>query len=232
MVVLCPSSGSLEFTNSCVRESWHAILSSSTILIFLIFSIPVPLPQRVRRIIDAFKAPFRTYLSVEEAEALSASFSGNTADVESDKRQSGFRYPIILLGLLETLSWVAVAAHRLATGPSEPWNAGMPFIIAFSWAYTVIRPIAWPTATAPFDLLIVYFVHFVSSVLTIGAIYYGHTLTGAPYPSTAVWATITANLLIALTALVLVLNMPLGVPSSRVKKEDIVSVILLCENLL
>jgi hypothetical protein len=140
------------------------------------------------------------------------------------------------VGLVETLSWLSYGSYRLIDLLSEPLPNYShhivpdfmgpilaPFLISLSWIYTVVRPIVKPTATPPYDLFVVYCAHLVMGILLLGGEFFDYGVHSGSMPPLTVTLALSANLLAVSGLLVLLGNMPLAVPSNRVKKEDIVS---------
>ena len=55
------------------------------------------------------------------------------------------------------------------------------------------------------------------------AFFFDYNVLGSPWPSTITLVALSANLLALLILLVVVLNIPLALPSNRINKKDIVS---------
>ncbi|KAF8158956.1 multidrug resistance-associated ABC transporter [Mycena galopus ATCC 62051] len=125
------------------------------------------------------------------------------------------------LGLLEGLVWMADASYYLVVAPPDVWGTIVPFLVALSWIYAIIRPITRPSATVPYDLFVIYLLHFVAACLEFGAIVFDTLLSNAPLPPALVMSGLYANLGITATLLYVAMSMPIGLPSARVKEEDI-----------
>ncbi|KAF5378578.1 hypothetical protein D9615_007121 [Tricholomella constricta] len=229
-VVLCSDGGPFDFRDPCVRSSWSALLPALFVFALCLFSLP--LPTRVQSLFALLARPFRTYITLDEAEAL---------DVDADEKSNGGADPdtspkgplasagvplwrtlaFVLIGLAETLTWLAYASFQLINSPSDIWGVGRTFLVASSWLYTVMRPIVRPAATAPMDLFVLYIALFIGAVLQVGGTVYDHEVFGDRWPPGVVLAALWSNLLLVGALLAIVLKMPLAVPSRRVRKEDV-----------
>ncbi|KIJ93500.1 hypothetical protein K443DRAFT_12816 [Laccaria amethystina LaAM-08-1] len=84
------------------------------------------------------------------------------------------------------------------------------FLIALVWLYTVIRPIARPTATPPYDIFTIYLLFLGSSILQIGRLLYDHTVFSTPYLPPFIILALSLNLVAVIGLLYLILSMPLS----------------------
>ena len=132
--------------------------------------------------------------------------------------------------LVEALLWVGIGCYSLVINPEDTWNGVRDFLAAASWFYTTLRPIIWPTATAPYDLLVLYVVHFVFGIVVFFGHVYDHYVLDVPMPPPARTVVYIVNIVAVGGLVALVMSMPLGVPSKQVKKEEIVSIFCSCYN--
>ncbi|KAJ7592171.1 hypothetical protein C8J56DRAFT_932695 [Mycena floridula] len=208
---LC-NAGPFEFADPCIRATWTTLLPAALVIALTISWLP--LPKRIR-------SPLATFLTVQEAEALDVDGPDDAVAETAPSTLSKIFRPsnaFVFLGLVETLSWLAVGLHHFILGSRDIWGGLRPIIVGLSWSYSVARP---ATATAPIDLFFVYFVQLVVSLTNDGVLLYEHLLFATPTPSHLFLSAVSANLAINALLLTIVLNMPLTVRSSRVKKEDI-----------
>ena len=219
-MVLCGNDLDLfDFRNQCVQEIWGSFLPAGLILVLCFLSIPIP------HALDIFCSPFKTYLTLHEAEAL----DGNIDKISSpgDMEDSVETVPLwrnmvfVFVGVIQCLSWITHGSYRLYNDPRDVFGGVLPFLVAIAWLYTIIRPIRHPIATSPFDLFSVYFILFCVGSLRIGGILFDHNVFGSPITLQVV--ALSANLLALLVLLIVVLNIPLALPSNRINKKDIVS---------
>ncbi|KAJ6563543.1 hypothetical protein B0H10DRAFT_2169170 [Mycena sp. CBHHK59/15] len=221
---LCTSSSPSHLGDPCVRSSWSAIAPAFLVLVFLATSLPITVPARFRKYCRLLQTSFATYLPLHEAEALDlASVDSppslvNVVDVESPLLRSLL---FVFAGLFESLVWVADASFYLILSPFDAWGAGRRLLVAFSWMYTAVRPITHPSATAPYDLFSIYVLHFIGGFLLLAGHVFEHTVSGTPLPSTMVLFGLSVNLAVIVTLLYVTVKMPIGLPSTFVRKEDI-----------
>ena len=210
-----------DFQSQCIREIWGSFLPAALVLILCFFSIPIP------HALDILCSPFKTYLTLHEAEAL----DGNTDKISNQddmgdpvETVSFWRTVVfVFVGIVQCLSWIAHGSYRLHNDPRDVFGGVLPFLVAITWLYTIIRPISHPIATSPFDLFSIYLVLFCVGFLRIGGILFDHNVFGLPWPSTTTLVALSTNLLALFVLLVVVLRTPLALPSNRINKKDIVS---------
>ena len=221
-MVLCGNDlDPFDFQSQCVREVWGSFLPAGLVLFLCLLSIPIP------HALDFFFSPFKTYLTLHEAEA----FDGNIDNISSqdDIGDSVGSVPLwrtvvfVFVGIIQCLSWIAHGSCRLHNDPRDVFGGLLPFLVAIAWLYTIIRPISHPIAVSPFDLFSIYLVLFCVGSLRIGGIFFDHNVIGLPWPSSITLVALSANLLALLVLLIVVLNIPLALPSNRINKKDIVS---------
>ena len=216
-----------DFQSQCIRELWSSFLPAGLILVLFFLSIPIP------HVFDVLCLPFKNYLTLQEAEALDE----NTAVI--DKLSSQDDMPVrlgepetvplwrpvvfVFVGIIQCLCWTAHGSYRLYNDPRDMLGDVLPFLVAIAWLYTIIRPIRHPITTSPFDLFSVYLVLFCSGFLRLGGILFDHNVFGSPWPSTITLFALSANLLSLLVLLIMVLKIPMALPSNRIDKKEIVS---------
>ncbi|CCM06952.1 uncharacterized protein FIBRA_09266 [Fibroporia radiculosa] len=93
---VCSEQSLLSFSSSCSRDFWAAVVPATFVVVLLVTAIP--LPQPVRRVINAAKQPFTNFLTVAEAEALDAC-DNLPADTDSGNSEAPpvplWRIPIV-----------------------------------------------------------------------------------------------------------------------------------------
>ncbi|TFK50633.1 P-loop containing nucleoside triphosphate hydrolase protein, partial [Heliocybe sulcata] len=220
MGAFCDGASALDLREACVRQFWSAIIPAA--FVFLLCLGYVPLPPPLRRLANLLKSPFSEYVTLEEAEALDASLSPEVVE-SADKPVPLWRTVILsFVALLESLVWLAFGAYRLVSGAdSHAWVAAQPFLLSFSWFYAFLVPILRPKATPPWDLLVLYCIHFVISTVSLGAVLYNHNVYLIPLPHPLAFAAMIADLTGIVVLLAVILQMPMAVPSKLVKKEEI-----------
>ncbi|KAJ7590252.1 multidrug resistance-associated ABC transporter [Mycena floridula] len=205
---LC-NAGPFEFADPCIRASWTTILPAALVLALAILTW------------SPIQSPLVMFLTVPEAEALEINRQNDpAAEIEPSPLKKRLRPSnvFVFIGLVEALCWLAIGLHHIITIPHDIWGGLRPIIVAFSWSYTVARP---TTSTAPLDLFSVYCIQLATSLINDGVLLYEHLLFATPTPSILFLSAISVNLVIIAILLIIVLNMPLTVPSRSVKQEDI-----------
>ncbi|KAJ7619721.1 P-loop containing nucleoside triphosphate hydrolase protein [Roridomyces roridus] len=208
---VCSSSSVLDLSDPCVRGTWSALLPVLAVCAFCISSLPIPS-------LSALHQRFRPFLTLQEAEAL------DTVDVTEYVAESSPRpSPVFtFLGLVQSLAWVTGGVFSFVVShDSDVWPLIQSLLVAFSWLYTTVRPIAIPFSTAPYDLFTVYLLHLLGSVLLLGGYLFEYAVGGEPLPSSIVLGALGVNLGLVLVLLYCTLRMPINLPSARVRKEDI-----------
>ena len=225
-MVLCGNDlDPLDFQSQCVREIWGSFLPAGLVLVLCFLSIPLP------HAFDILCSPFKPYLTLHEAEALDGDIDKISS--QDDMGDSVETVPLwrtvifVFVGIIECLSWSADGSYRLYNDPRNVFGGVLPFLVAIAWLYTIIRLISHPITTTPFDLFSIYLTLFCVGSLRIGGILFDHHVFGLPWPSTITLVALSVNLLALLVLLIVVLNIPLALPSSRINKKDIVSNCLL-----
>jgi hypothetical protein len=158
---LCDDYGPFDFRSVSVRDTWGAWLPFSFFLALCLFSIPVP--SFLRKAYAIVKAPFQEYITLHE----DAEVEVEEGELAEESVPLWHTLVCVSVGITEAFCWIA---HRSFILYKDPQNDVLPFLIALVWLYTVIRPIARPMATPPYDLFTIYFLLFGSSILQIGGL--------------------------------------------------------------
>lgn len=225
-MVLCGNLNDLDpfdFQSQCIRELWSSFLPAGLALILCFLSIPIP------HVFDILCAPFKTYLQIHEAEALDS--NETVIDKISSQYDAGDTQSVplwravvlVFLGIIQCFSLIAIGSYRLYINPKDVLGGIFPFLTAIAWLYSIIRPISHPIATSPLDLFSIYLLLFSVEFLHIGGIVFDHNILGSPWPSTLTSVALSANILALLILLIVVVSIPLALPSNRVIKEGVVS---------
>ncbi|KAK0200579.1 hypothetical protein DFS33DRAFT_1362775 [Desarmillaria ectypa] len=219
---LCRDSGPLDLQDACIRGTWSALVPTAFVIAFCIFSIPIKAPAKIRPLIESIKAPLQTFLPLHEAEALDLDEKGPGGEVEVDYVVPLWRTVVFaLLGLVEALSWLGIGSYHLARHPQDIWVGIQPLLIALTWLYTVVVPVARPSPTPPFDLFTLYIVHLLSGIVLLAGALYENSVYDLPLPPVTLISAYSINLVIVLVVLGVVVNMPLNLPSRQVDKKSI-----------
>jgi len=221
---LCSPSNSFDFTSSCIRETWTTLVPTILVFLFCLFSFPVTISGKVW---ETVKKPFTRFLTLHEAEALEATSDGLEENVSFEYGKparvvSLWRAVLfVMLGLAEVIAWTALGSYRIIMTPSDSWGITRPFLVAFVWGYTVVRPIASPKATVPYDLFVVYILQLIAGAVDLGGELYAAHVLGLPELSKTEVVGHVFNLLAILVLVGVVFGTPMEIPSERVDTEEI-----------
>jgi hypothetical protein len=221
VVQLCPGSNALDLSDACVRTSLGAIVPTALVLALCLFSIPC-IPAFARPLASAIKLPFRSFLTLREAEALDSQ-GEKTGDVVVDKTVPLWRTVLLsFIALVQALVWSAAGAYIIITNKAYVWTGIAQLLIAATWIYASCKPVFWPKPTIHFDLFVLFVLHFVFGIILLGGALYEHEVFGVPLPPQLPFFGLISNLIAILVVMTVVGNMPFELPSNRIKKEDIV----------
>jgi hypothetical protein len=231
----CSSSGPFDFGDPCVRASWSTFIPATFVFVLCLSSLPAP--AQARKVIDLIKWPFQPYLTLNEAEALDSSaaqgdFAGDDDD-DASVNDDALVVTVPLwrtlaltwIALAEALIWLGIGSFRCLDSPFNIWNVIRPILISCTWLYAAMRPVFTSLVTPPKDLFMLYLLQFTAAILLFGGMLFDHNAVGMPLPHFLVVFALTANLVAVGALLAVILNIPLAIPSKRIRKEDIVSVI-------
>lgn len=198
-------------------------------LVFLVFAIPIPYPQFIKRL----GTPFKKYLTTDEAEAIVFQ-----ADTKTDLGDEPVKPPkpapediaiasgpsstplIFTLSAIELVAWIAYGVNNvygiLSSDGRVTVSTFQPFAQAGLWLYSAARILHHhPIPTPPYDLFLLYTIQLIKASVDVAAPVYFHYVGGLALPK---WAVVASSLDIVLVTLLLlaVLRMPMGIPSRRV----------------
>lgn len=211
----------LDLTSPCIRETWAALAPTAFVLLACLSA--APLPTTAQRILRVIGRPFGAFLPLSEAEALNSDGIGAEDIIKPAPPVPLWRTVILsLLALAETLGWLIIGSYRVAVQPGSLWDDLRPFVIAASWLFGTVRPVASPSATPPYDLFILYFFRLAFDTLNFGGALYDHTVEGQPLLSPWTLTGHAVNLTVIIILLTIILSMPLAIPSPAVNPEDVV----------
>lgn len=209
----------LDLGDPFVRELWSFILPTAFVLTFCLTLVPVP--AFIRRFGLWFSSPFTKFLTIQEAEALQKPEGGHAAEYKAAPPPLWRTAVLTWLALFEVLVWLAFGCYRLVTDSSDIWGGVIPVIISLTWLYAALRPLVWPSRIAMYDLFSLYLIHIATSVLNFGGIIFDNGVYGIPLPPQLILLAHIANFAVLIILLVVILGMPIGVPSSHVNPDDI-----------
>ena len=186
---LCDDYGPFDFRSACVRDTWGALLPFSFFLALCLFSIPVP--RFLWKVHAIVKAPFQEFITLHEAEALDTEVQEKHGELVEESVPLWRTLVCMFVGITKTFCWIVHGSYSLY---KDPQSGVLPFFIALVWLYTVIRPIARPTATPPYDMFTIYLLFLGSAILQIGGLLYNHTVSSTPYPLPLIILALSSNL--------------------------------------
>jgi len=230
---LCGDYGPSDFKSACIRASWSAFVPAAIVFFLCLCSVPVPRPAR--RIFAIIGSPFRTYLTLHEAEAIDINVVSGDKVLDREEAETVLEISKVVplwrtvvfafVGIVESFCWVAYGSYQIYNDPDDICRGVLSFLLATSWLYTVVRPIARPTATSPQDMFALYLALLSGAILQLGGVLFDHSVLEAPLPSKTTLFGLITNLLVIVVLLGMVVSMPLDIPSIRVDVKEIVSVL-------
>lgn len=216
-MTVCNGASLTSLSDACVRGFWSAVIPSAFVGLVLLSATP---PVRV--LLRLAKKPLTNFLTLREAEAL---LSDDGSVVEEEENAVPLWRTLVLstVSLIESLLWIGVGCYGLIVNPEDLWSGLRDFLVSTTWFYAALRPILKPTATAPYDLLVLFGMHLVLGIVTFFGHLYDRYVYAMPLPHPALVTVEIINLLAVAGVFIVIMNMPLAIPSKRIKKEDIVS---------
>ncbi|KAG8896034.1 hypothetical protein FRC01_012067, partial [Tulasnella sp. 417] len=224
----------LDIQSSCIRHLYATSLAAALVFVFTVYSFPITHPSWFGALFN----PFKTFLTVDDAEKIitqakeSAVPDGAkptptpTSEPEPSPTYGALWRTIILFAfsLLESLTWLALGSYRAYTfsnTPSPdtlPIHITLPFITALTWLYACVKSLTrYPRPTPPYDLFTLFFVYFLAGSLDWAVLLYEKATVGWPWPPRIVLAAMAWHWITILLLLTVILGMPLGVESVRVR---------------
>jgi hypothetical protein len=219
---------------ACARSFWGALVPA--VFVFLLSVFAFPLPTWLSNLIRPIKKHLTPFLTLQEAEALdSAAIAESKATLGEAGRSEpetgeqvglGRFWKSLLLSwfaLIETLGWLGITSFMSLQDEWDPVYVASPFVLALTWLFATVRPLVRPKLTPPYDLFTLYLIYTVFEIVSFGAFAYNHHAHGTPLPPSLILTAHILNLCILLILDIIVLSMPLAIPSRRVAKAEIVS---------
>ncbi|KAI0752843.1 multidrug resistance-associated ABC transporter [Daedaleopsis nitida] len=214
-MTVCGEESLSSLSDACVRGFWSAVVPTALVGLILLATVPP-----VHKLVKTIQKPFTNFLTLPEAEAL---LVGEEIVEEEEAPKVPLWRTLVLssVSLVETLLWLGIGCYNLIVDPENAWNGWRDFLVAATWFYATLRPVIWPAATVPHDLLTLFSAHLVLGVVTLLGHVYDNYVYEIPMPAPLRLVVYIVNVLAVSGLFTLVMNMPLGIPSKRVKKEDI-----------
>jgi hypothetical protein len=222
-MTVCPSSSSFDFRDPCIRIAWASLPPFIFVLVLVLASIPFTIPPGpYQKLFSAIKAPFRSYLTLAEAEALDSDVSDNELPSTLGKdvaQPAAIRRTLILsfVGLLQALIWLSIGSYNIVVQESHGF---LMVLISLTWLFAALYPTTHPVTTLPYLLFTIYITHLIGAVILLGGVFWDSSVEGLPFHSGSAFG-LEVNLVAVAAVLGVVCGMPVGVPSKRVKSEDI-----------
>jgi hypothetical protein len=180
------------------------------VLVFSLCIASIPVPAFIKRSGSLVFNPFRAFLTVEEAEALSGALPVDVGSAHGTKRTTTI---LVSLALTEILLWIGVGVFEAVSGT----GGTLPFLFAISWCYAFFRPLIQDITTAPMDLFWLFLLEFSGATALLGGVLFEYG--GAAQLNLIVFF---SNAILTTSLLFVVLRMPLGVPSRMPLQDDLV----------
>jgi hypothetical protein len=226
---LCPSAPSVtDLSDACVRSAWATLVPLALTVVLLVCSLHIPVPDALRSSINSITTPFKTYITLPEAEALLRGDSTDHARRERTHHSSytpSWRTSLAsVIALVLTLVWIGAGAFSSILYPTTPlWTRTFqPILTGISWAYAAIVPLFAPCLTAAYGLFTLYLLHFIGASTTLGGALYDAHIGQTTIPLSQTALVLETLNLVSITALLLVgLSTPLAIPSEHVDASQI-----------
>ncbi|CDO68600.1 hypothetical protein BN946_scf184996.g31 [Trametes cinnabarina] len=214
-MAVCNGANLTSLSDACVRGFWAAVIPFAFI-VFVLVSLTPP----VRLTLRIIKKPLTNFLPLAEAEALVYGDNGKEENAE-DVVPLWRTLVLSTVSLIECLLWLGIGCYSLIVNPEDTWTVWRDVLIAATWFYAALRPIIRPTATVPYDLLVLFGSHLVLGTIIFLGLLYDRYVYAIPLSSPMVIVVHVVNLIAVGGVFTVVMNMPLAIPSKYIKKEDI-----------
>lgn len=248
---LCQNAGAFNFADECIRATWASFLPAIFVTCIIVFSVPaaiVPSTSRIQKVWDKIAAPFRDFITLEEALAYQAATKPTSDKPSTVEDEDGVdsttqmidkiiskppRWRTILLaflGLVQFLAWLVISVHAFMTYHElnkekvTLWGKAIaPLFISLSWAYAAIRPAIRPPRTVPYDLFVLYILHFIGAILLLGGTLYALNLDRGDAMRLVVPG---SNFVLVSVLLSVVMTVPFAIPTAEVAHH----IVCICES--
>ncbi|KAI0275322.1 multidrug resistance-associated ABC transporter [Gloeopeniophorella convolvens] len=229
----CLSGGVFHLDPGCARAFWGTFVPAA--FVFFLCLTVIPIPAWFSKLTQPLKNQITPFLTLQEAEAIdtaaiaeskAALGEGQPNEPEAVVEQVKPRHlwkPLVLswIALVETLVWLGMGSFVFIQDHVDPLYAARPFGFALTWLFATIRPIVRPKPTPPYELLTLYGIHIIIEGVSLGAMIYYKQAYDIPFPPTLTLVAHTLNLGALLVLIIIVISMPLAIPSNRIDKKDI-----------
>lgn len=224
-MAICNGENPWALGNACVLDAWTTLAPAVFVVWMCIVSVPAP--SQIRVTTRIFAGVFKTFLTLPEAEAYDRGESPLDEFSKENETSVWRMFTMSWIAIAQTVFWMGLGCYRLTSsdGNEGLWEVWGPVIIALSWLYAAVRPILRPTATPPYDLLMFYFLESISAVVRFASVFFKHDVYGDPLPNTLTLVTVCLNIVAILLLIIVVMSMPLAVPSQYVDKSQIVCIL-------
>jgi hypothetical protein len=203
----------LDFGNACTRSTL-AILGPALVVFLLCVGRLIRLATSRSTLAAALIQPFRTLVTLPDAEAIIAGTSTIPPNAASAKHTPSWLSTLVLpaIAILEAVAWTIYGSHQSVLTPIQGWAAVLPFVAALTWIYSAVRAILNPQPTPHYDIFIILLTQLVGILLVVGGIAFD-TYVKDVLPSIYVVVAHTVDFFAILTLNALVLAKPLAIRS-------------------
>ncbi|KAL4065665.1 hypothetical protein V8B97DRAFT_2019002 [Scleroderma yunnanense] len=218
---VCEDRSLLDVGDSCVQTIWSAVIPAMFAAAFYLATAPISAPSYLSGAWDRLKALLKEPITLEEAEALtlSESLPYPTHELSTEHTPPTWRTSLLVyIALLEVFAWAIRGVYEYVRSGGHLLDAVCAVVIGITWFYNALKPAIYPQATAYVDLFILYIAHLIFGVITLGSSLY-HFHAYATSVHILRWIGMIANVIIVISGLWLVSNMPLKIPPAAIKDD-------------
>ncbi|KAF8526563.1 hypothetical protein BU17DRAFT_82663 [Hysterangium stoloniferum] len=202
----------ISWTDDCTRSYFESL--PSFVLVIAILCLSIPFVQNINW-------PIRSFVTLPEAEAIIDPSLAPGESISKGKTPLWRTICFSALALGETIGWLVIASYRtVALHGSLSHHTIAPFLNALVWLLAVTIPVVRPTPTPPYDLFALYLFQFVAGIFRFGTLWYDRDILEIPPLAWDVAAS-SVNLAVIAVLLMIVLQMPLSIPTNDVIAEKI-----------
>ena len=219
----CEGRSPFDLGDICVQTLWSAGLPVLLATAFYMTSIPIS--PTMSRAWDCVKAPLQDHISLEEAETLTLRGAPPYfAPEDPVERVSPTRCTtsIVWIAFFEVFLWTTRGVYESVRSDGQIRDAICFLAIGTTWLYAALKPARYPKETAYVDLFILYTVHLIFGIITLGGALY-HFHAHATWVQTVQWIGILPNVFAVATGLWQISRMPMKIPPDAIK-NNVVSI--------